>query len=67
MLTTLILSAAVMLVLFIAMMVGVLMGREPIKGSCGGIGAGGQCPCGRTPGSCDQSPEGDRERISASE
>jgi hypothetical protein len=51
MLTTLILSAVLMLVLFIAMMVGVLMGRVPIKGSCGGIG-GGACPCGRTPGSC---------------
>jgi hypothetical protein len=52
MLTTLILSALLMLALFAAMMVGVLMGRGPIKGSCGGIGSQGDCPCGRTPGSC---------------
>ena len=63
MLTTLILSAAVMLVLFIAMMVGVLMGREPIKGSCGGIG--GECPCGRTPGRCGK--KSSEQSVSASE
>jgi hypothetical protein len=52
MLTTLILSAVLMLVLFAAMMVGVLMGREPIKGSCGGVGAQAECPCGSTPATC---------------
>lgn len=47
MLTTLILVAFVMLIAFGAMAVGVLLGRSPIKGSCGGIGAGEDCPCGR--------------------
>lgn len=67
MLTTLILSAAVMLALFVAMMVGVLMGREPIKGSCGGIGGQGSCPCGRTPGSCGKPGSADQDSVSASE
>ncbi|MFP4207485.1 MAG: hypothetical protein ACLFSC_02425 [Wenzhouxiangella sp.] len=68
MLTTLIVSAILMLALFVAMMVGVLMGRAPIKGSCGGIGGTGQCPCGRTPGSCATEPvEEDRRSLSASE
>ncbi len=71
MLTTLIVSAVLMLALFAAMMVGVLMGREPIKGSCGGLGGNGECPCGRTPGSCATDPAGaaesDRRSVSASE
>lgn len=71
MLTTLIVSAVVMLALFVAMMVGVLAGREPIKGSCGGVGGTGECPCGRTPGSCSTDPavaaERDRRGVSASE
>ena len=61
MLTTLILSIVVILGLFVAMMVGVLMGRAPIKGSCGGVGAQAECPCGRTPKTCGarQSTESD--------
>lgn len=55
MLTTLILSIVIILGLFIAMMVGVLMGRAPIKGSCGGIGGQSECPCGRTPKTCGAS------------
>ncbi|MEE4637759.1 MAG: hypothetical protein V2J42_03360 [Wenzhouxiangella sp.] len=71
MLTTLILSALLMLILFAAMMIGVLMGRGPIKGSCGGIGSQGDCPCGRSPGRCaaeaDEGTAPERRALSASE
>ncbi|HBF06906.1 MAG TPA: ApbE family protein, partial [Gammaproteobacteria bacterium] len=40
-------------VFFITMSVGVMMGRKPIAGSCGGlanVGLNGECKvCGRTP------------------
>ena len=46
----------VMLVVIVAMAVGVMMGRKPIGGSCGGmsaVGVKGGCACGRSsPGSC---------------
>ncbi len=59
MLITLGLSLVVILALFAAMMVGVLMGREPIKGSCGGVGSQAECPCGRTPSTCGARQESD--------
>jgi hypothetical protein len=36
----------------LVMSVGVMFGRKPLKGSCGG--AGGNCPCAEsgTPGAC---------------
>jgi uncharacterized protein len=46
MLLTLGLTAALMLMLFIAMAIGALMGRKPISGSCGGI-ANEACPCSK--------------------
>lgn len=46
MLLTLGLTAALMMVLFIAMAIGTLMGRKPISGSCGGIANEG-CPCSK--------------------
>ena len=35
----LLLTLSIFLLVFTAMMLGVLFGRQPIKGSCGGIGA----------------------------
>jgi hypothetical protein len=39
-------------VMVLLMAVGVMLGREPLKGSCGGVG--GNCPCAEagTPGAC---------------
>ena len=39
--TVLILSFAVMLIAVLGLALGVMLGRRPIQGSCGGIG--GQC------------------------
>ncbi len=50
MFTTFILTAALMLVIVTAMAIGVIMGRKPISGSCGGLGSKAGCPCGRKPG-----------------
>lgn len=42
---------------FVTMAIGVMMGRKPLAGSCGGlaqVGLDGECKvCGKTPGSCD--------------
>lgn len=35
---TLLITLAVMLLFFLFMSVGVLFGRQPLKGSCGGVG-----------------------------
>lgn len=55
--TTFILTLAIMGFLIIAMSVGVLMGRKPISGSCGGMSALGmetECDiCGGNPQICE--------------
>jgi uncharacterized protein len=57
---TFILTLVVLLLFVIAMSVGVLMGRKPLKGSCGGVGAAlGEedyvCDlCGGDPNKCDE-------------
>lgn len=55
---TIVLAFVVMLLLVAAMAVGVLMGRKPISGSCGGMSALGMevaCDiCGGDKGKCDE-------------
>ncbi|MBL4584955.1 MAG: (Na+)-NQR maturation NqrM [Pseudomonadales bacterium] len=54
---TLFLTLIVVFVLVGLMSIGVIMGRDPIKGSCGGINAleGGDCSlCGGDPDKCDE-------------
>ncbi len=54
---TFLVTLGVLLLVVAGMAVGVLMGREPIKGSCGGLnvqGLEGECPfCGREE-ACDK-------------
>ncbi|MEM1111082.1 MAG: (Na+)-NQR maturation NqrM [Pseudomonadota bacterium] len=56
--TTFILTVLVMGVIIAGMAIGVILGREPIKGSCGGMGALGidkKCDiCGGNPQRCDE-------------
>lgn len=55
-LLTILLTIVLVGVLFAAMAVGVMLGRKPIKGSCGGLGAagveGGCDVCGGKPERC---------------
>ena len=56
--TTFIFTLLIFAVVLAIMAVGVIMGREPIKGSCGGMGALGidqACDiCGGDPRRCDE-------------
>ena len=56
--TVFILSFVVMLAIVLAMSVGVLMGRKPIKGTCGGmsaLGVGTACDiCGGDTRKCEE-------------
>jgi uncharacterized protein len=58
---TFLLVLMIVLLLVAAMSVGVLMGRKPISGTCGGIGAMGiskSCDiCGGNPQKCDEENE----------
>ena len=61
---TFVMSLAVLLAIVTAMAVGVIMGRKPIAGSCGGVGAAlGEkdyvCDiCGGDPDKCEESGDG---------
>ena len=58
---TFVLALLVFLLIMAAMAVGVIFGRAPIKGSCGGLGAIGidqECEiCGGDPQRCDSSSD----------
>ncbi|RMX06265.1 (Na+)-NQR maturation NqrM [Allofranklinella schreckenbergeri] len=47
-----------MLLVVAGMAIGVMAGRKPIAGSCGGlanrVGLDHTCHCGKAPGSCDK-------------
>ena len=59
--TTILLAIVVVGLLMLAMAIGVLMGRKPIAGSCGGMKALGmdvECEiCGGNPSLCDTSSD----------
>lgn len=57
-LTTLMLSFVIVMLAVTGMAIGVMAGRSPIKGSCGGI-SGGKCEL--CSGSCRRKDESERE------
>jgi hypothetical protein len=50
-LVTFLLTFAVVLIAIAAMAIGVIRGRSPIRGSCGGLNGG---PCALCGGNCDE-------------
>ncbi len=51
--TTILLTIVIALLVFAAMSLGIMFGRQPIKGSCGGIASGQACDlCGGNPTKC---------------
>ena len=68
MLSTFFLALGLVLLLIAGMSIGVIFGRKPISGSCGGVGnqigggSGAGCSvCGRESGTCD---DDDGESVS---
>ncbi|MDX1589965.1 MAG: (Na+)-NQR maturation NqrM [Oleiphilaceae bacterium] len=65
--STFLLALGLVMVLIAAMSIGVLFGRKPISGSCGGLNnrnGGGSCElCGAS--SADQCKEDDRDSSTA--
>jgi uncharacterized protein len=60
--TTLLLTVMVVLLVVAAMSIGIIFGRQPIKGSCGGMSAmAGDTSCAVCGGNPEKCPEGDAE------
>ena len=58
---TLLLTFLFFVFIVLAMSIGVIYGRKPISGSCGGLNASGVCElCGGLPENCDSSSEGQK-------
>lgn len=61
---TFVLALVVFLLIVAAMAIGVIFGRQPIKGSCGGLGAVGidqECDiCGGNPARCESVSQANR-------
>ncbi len=59
--TTVIASFIVLAFVVAAMAIGVMLGRKPIKGTCGGLnngaGDGGCSVCGGNPSKCDETSQ----------
>ncbi|NNF67473.1 MAG: hypothetical protein HKM98_08190 [Gammaproteobacteria bacterium] len=53
-LVTFLLAFGTVLLVILAMAIGVLHGRKPISGSCGGLGSGS---CELCSGSCTEEPQ----------
>lgn len=62
MLNLFLVSMVVVVLFFVLMAVGVMSGREPLKGSCGGLNKlgmrDGDCPvCGGVPDKCESNKD----------
>jgi hypothetical protein len=59
---TVLLSMVGFALVLLALGIGVMFGRRPLRGSCGGIG--GQCACGATSADeCNESPAGHLDSV----
>jgi len=57
--TTMILTFLFFLLIISAMSVGVMFGRKPIQGTCGGLNTSGSCEiCGGIPEKCPEQQSG---------